>query len=380
MTPAPVGGGAARFAYAGRYTRGAADAGDPATPRGISVFAVAPDGGALAHVQTVASENPSFLAFHPSQRFLYAVAEIDDHAGRRCGAVEAYAIDPATGELTLIDRQGSGSAGPTHLAVAPSGSHVVVANYAGGTFVVLPIRDDGGVDPVCDELVQTGSGPNRERQEAPHPHGVAFDSAGDRVVTADLGIDKVQVFRLDATAGRLEPAGEASVAPGAGPRHLAFHPSGRFLYVINELDATVTVFAYDPGHGQLGDELQTISTVPDGFAGSKSTAEIAVHPSGRFVYGSNRKQPDATSPEADSIVGYAVDQASGNLTPIGYATEGIRTPRHFALDPTGTWLYTCNQDGGTIVQFRIDQATGGLAVTGHVVETPTPVCLVFKNA
>jgi 6-phosphogluconolactonase len=372
--------GEARFAYVGAYTREAPGGGGTATPVGISVFAVAAGTGALSLVQTVPSDNPSFLALDPTESFLYAVNEIDDFEGGGNGSVEAYAIDPVTGETSLINREDAGGAIPAHLAVDPTGSDVVVAHYVGGNFTVLPIRDDGGVDPVSDSVENSGSGPNQERQEAPHPHAVVFDPVGGFAVTADLGIDKVQVFRLDTATGQLEQVSEASVAAGAGPRHLAFSPDASFLYVINELDATITVFAYDAATGQIGAEIQTISTVPADFDGTKSTAEIAVHPSGQFLYGSNRGMPDSTSPVADSVAGYSVDQTTGELTLIGHTTDGIDFPRNFAIDPTGTWLYVCNQQGDSIVQFAIDQATGELSPTGQVTTSPTPVCLVFKTA
>jgi 6-phosphogluconolactonase (cycloisomerase 2 family) len=375
----PAVAGQARFAYVGTYTREAPGGGGTATPVGISVYAVAPGSGALSLVQTVESDNPSFLALDPTQNVLYAVNEIDDFDGGGNGSVEAYTIDPTTGEITLINREDSGGSIPAHLAVDPTGSNVVVAHYVGGNFTVLPIRDDGGVDPVSDTVQNTGSGPNLERQEAPHPHAVVFDPAGGFAVTADLGIDTIQVFRLDTTTGQLEQVAEATVAPGAGPRHLAFSPDGNILYVINELDATVTVFPFDSATGQIGAEIQTISTVPEDFDGTKSTAEIAVHPSGQFVYGSNRGFPDSTSPVADSIAGYSVDQTTGELTLIGHTTEDMDFPRNFAIDPTGTWVYVCNQQGDSIVQFLIDQATGDLNPTGEVTESPTPVCIVFKN-
>ena len=211
--------GEARFAYVGTYTRDAPGGGGTATAEGISVFAVAPGTGALSLVETIPSDNPSFLALDPAQNVLYAVNEIDDFEGGGNGSVEAYAIDPATGQLSLINREDVGGAIPAHLAVDPTGSDVVVANYVGGNFTVLPIREDGGLDPVSDSVQNTGSGPNAERQEAPHPHVVVFDPVGGFVATADLGIDLVQVFRLDTTTGELEPVSEVSVAPGAGPRH-----------------------------------------------------------------------------------------------------------------------------------------------------------------
>jgi len=373
---AVAGAGEARFAYVGTYTTNPPGGGGPLPAVGIAVFRVAAD--ALTLVQTVPSANPSFLAVHPTQRFLYATNEIDDYGGQQTGSVEAYAIDQATGMLTLLNRQATGGPIPAHLAVAPDGRTLVIANYVGGNFVALPLGADGALGPVTNAIQHTGSGPNTDRQEAPHPHCVAFDPAGRYIASADLGIDTIQVFRLDA-AGRLVVVGEAKTAPGAGPRHLAFNPDGRFLYVVSELNATITVFPYAAATGTLGQALQTLSTVPANFVGTRSTAEIVVHPSGKFLYNSNRGQPDATTPEANAIVGYAIDGATGKLTLTGYTTAGIKYPRNFAIDPTGTWLYACNQQADTIVPFRIDAATGRLTATGQVTPTPTPVCLVFAS-
>lgn len=368
--------GEARFAYVGTYTKNPPGGGGTLTPVGISVFRVAD--GALTLIQTVPSANPSFLAIDPTQRFLLAINEIDDFGGQKTGSIESYAIDAATGMLMLLNRQSTNGAIPAHLAIAPDSRAVVLGNYVEGNFVALPIGTDGRLGPATDTVQHTGSGPNKERQEAPHPHCVAYDPAGRYIATADLGIDTIQVFRLDA-AGKLIAVSEAKTAAGAGPRHLAFHPDGRFLYVVSELDATVTVFPYDAATGKLGAAIQAISTVPTNFVGTKSTAEIAVHPSGKFLFSSNRGQPDATTPEANAIVSFAIDAATGKLTLVGYTTAGIKYPRNFALDPTGTLLYACNQQADTIVQFRINTGTGQLTATGQVTQTPTPVCLVFAT-
>lgn len=366
-----------RFAYVGTYTRGApggwSEAAEQNHPEGVSVFAVDPQSGAFTHIQTVPSENPSFLAIHPSQRYLYVINEIADYEGQAAGSMEAYAIDEESGELTLINRQAVGSI-PAHLAVDPTGSYVVVGNYVGASYQLLPINEDGSLEPVSSEIIQTGSGPH-SRQEAPHPHAVMFDPGGNYIATADLGIDKVEIFQVE--DGQLVKVSEASVAPGSGPRHVAFHPNGRFLYVINELTATITAFAFDPATGELGAEIQTIGTVPDDFPEHKSTAEIMVHPSGKFLYGSNRKFED--HPLADAIVAFRIDEETGELTLIGHTTENIQFPRGFNFDPTGTWLYALNQKGDSIVQLAIDPATGELTPTGVVIETPVPVSLVFKQ-
>jgi 6-phosphogluconolactonase (cycloisomerase 2 family) len=357
------------FVYVGSYTKNPPGGGSN-NPVGLSVFKFDPATGALSPVQQVQSANPSFVALHPSRRFLYVINEIDDYEGRKSGSAEAYAIDPNTGMITLLNRQSLNSPIPAHLAVDPTGRQLVVANYIGGDFVVLPIEADGRLGPVSGNLKDTGSGPNKDRQEAPHPHSVVFDPAGRFIAAADLGIDKVQIFRL--ADGGLARVSEAPVAPGAGPRHLAFDLAGKHLYVLAELNATVTVFPYDPATGQIGQALQTISTEPAGYNGPHSTAEIAVHPSGKFLYASNRGH--------NSIVGYRIDPSTGLLSLIGFAPQGVKFPRNFAIDPSGKWLYVANQKGDTIVQFEIDPQTGELKPSGQVTPSITPVAIVFRTA
>ena len=357
------------FVYVGSYTKDPPGGGNN-NPVGLSVFQFDPATGTLSPIQQVKSANPSFVALDPSRRFLYVTNEIDDYEGQRSGSAEAYAIDPNTGMIELLNRQSLNSPIPAHLAVDPTGHNLVVGNYIGGDFVVLPIGVDGRLGPVSGEVKDTGSGPNKERQKAPHPHSVVFDPAGHFIAAADLGIDKVQVFRL--TGGDLARVSEASVAPGAGPRHIAFDLSGKRLYVVSELNVTVTVFDYDAAAGQIGKVLQTISTEPTGYNGPHSTAEIAVHPSGKFLYASNRGH--------NSIVGYRIDPSTGLLSVIGFATQGVNFPRNFAIDPSGKWLYVANQKGDTIVQFEINPETGELKPTGHVTPSITPVAMVFRTA
>jgi 6-phosphogluconolactonase len=241
-----------------------------------------------------------------------------------------------------------------------------VANYVGGDFVVLPIESDGRLGPIISEVIDNGHGPNAQRQASPHPHGITFDPAGQFLATADLGTDQIQVFRL--AHGNLVPTSQSSTAPGAGPRHVVFHPNGRVLFVINELNATLTSFAYDPVKGQIGEELQTISTEPTVYTGPKSAAEIAIHPSRKFLYASNRGH--------NSIVGYRMIRQVASVC--GYATESIAFPRSFAIDPSGTWLYVANQKADTIVQFQIDPSTGELQPTGQTTRSITPVAIVFR--
>jgi len=369
----------ARFAYVASYTRGApggwSDKAEKSHPTGFSTFTVSPDTGLFTPLETVPSDNPSFMAIHPTGKYLYVSNEIADYEGKKdTGSVEAYAIDDSTGKLTLLNRQAIGSI-PAHLSVDPTGKYLVMAIYVGGTFQVLPIKEDGSLDAVSDEVKESGKGPNEKRQEAPHPHCIIFDPAGKYIATADLGTDQVQIFKLD--NGKLAKVSEQKVAAGSGPRHLAFHPSGKYLYAICELTATIVAFPYDAASGKLGDALQTIGTVPDDFPPDKSTAEIMVHPSGKFLYGSNRKFED--HPLADAIVGFKIDEATGKLTLIGHTTQDIQFPRSFNMDPTGTWLYAANQKGDTIIQYNIDQTTGELKPTGQVVDAPVPVCIVFKT-
>jgi len=356
------------YVYVGSYTKNPPGGGSN-NPIGLSVFRFDPQSGALTPVQQVPSANPSFVALDPSKRFLYVVNEIDDYEGKKSGSIEAYGIEPDAGTLKLLNRQSLNSPIPAHLAVDPTGHYVVVANYIGGDFVVLPTEADGRLGPVSGVLKDTGSGPNKERQQAPHPHSVVFDPGGRFIAAADLGIDKVQTLRL--ANGGLERVSEASVAPGAGPRHLAFSHDGKTLYVINELNATITVLGYDKANGKLGQTLQTISTELAGYSGPHSTAEIAVHPSGRFLYGSNRG--------AQSIVGYRIDHTTGRLSVIGFASHGVNFPRNFVIDPRGKWLYVANQKADTIVQFAIDPRTGELRPTGQVTPSITPVAMVFRT-
>jgi 6-phosphogluconolactonase len=314
--------------------------------------------------------SPAFLALHPNKRFLYAVNEVDKFEGQAGGGVSAFAINPASGKLLLLNQESSRGGGPCHLEVDASGKAVLVANYGGGSVAALPIGADGRLGAAAAFVQHAGSSVNPRRQEGPHAHGIYLDAENRYAFVPDLGMDKVLVYRWNAARIELEPNDPPSVAvaPGAGPRHFTFHPGGRFAYVINELLSTVTVLAYDPVRGALK-EVQTISTLPDGFTGNSTTAEIEVHPSGRFLYGSNRGH--------DSLVIYTIDAQTGRLTLAGHEPTRGRTPRNFALDPTGTYLLAANQESNSIAVFGIDAQTGGLQATGQVIEVPVPVCIVF---
>ncbi len=313
-----------------------------------------------------ATTRPSFLAIHPNRRFLYAVGEIGDFQGKKTGAVNAFAIEPS-GKLTLLNQQPSGGTGPCHVTVHPIGTCLLVANYSGGTVASLPIRDDGRLGEPASVIQHQGKGPNARRQERPHAHSINLDPAATFVFAPDLGVDKVFIYRVDAVQARLAPNDPAwvEVAPGAGPRHFDFHPNGRFAYVINELDSTVTAMAYDAPSGRLT-PLGSVSTLPKDFSGSNTTADVHVHPSGKFLYGSNRGH--------DSIAILSI-HADGTLRALGHESTRGKTPRNFALDPTGRYLLAANQDTSNVAVFRIDAKTGRLALIGEPVAVPRPVCI-----
>lgn len=374
-SPAAASAPAPRFAYVGTYTFDApgGTAGGPAS-KGIYVLAIG-DGG-WTPVQSVASANPSFLALHPGRRFLYAINEIDTWQGLPTGTAEAYAIDAQDGRLTLLNRQPLSLSGviPAHLAVSPDGRWLAVALYGGGAYNVLPIGTDGRLGKVSGIEKETGSGPDAQRQESPHPHMVLFDGAGQRVIATDLGTDRINVFTL--ADGKLAVLGRTAVAPGSGPRHLALHPSQRFLYLVNELDATVAAFGYDAAGGKVGEQRQRISTLPEGYTGQKSAAALVMHPSGRFLYASNRRL-QSDHPLADSIAAFRIDPDNGALAPLQHWSEGVRFPRALAMAPGGSHLYALSQKGDTILRLRIDPATGRLDQPVQVAQVPTPVSLVF---
>ena len=331
---------------------------DPATDRLTSV--------GLA-VETV---DPSFLAIDPSGRFLYAVNETSQYEGRTSGAVSAFAIAPGTGKLTLLNEVASGGAGPCHLTVDKTGKYVLVANYGGGSLVVFPILSDGRLGQASAFVQHKGASVNPQRQEGPHVHSVYMSPDNRFVISADLGLDEVFVYGFDAAKGTLAPniPPSATVSSGAGPRHFAFSPNGKFGYVIDELQSTVTPFSYEAARGAL-DVLQPVSTLPQDFKGESTAAEVEVHPSGRFLYASNRG--------LDSIAVFAISSRKGTLTLLAEVPTLGKTPRSFAIDPTGSYLFAANQDSDNVMQFRINPNTGLLTPTGQVLQVPSPVCVIF---
>lgn len=359
--PAKADQPASLWVYVGTYTHGES--------RGIYVCRLDLATGRLSGPELAAEvASPSFLAIHPSGKYLYAVGETG--GGNIAGGVHAFAIESQGGQLQHLNTQPSGGAGPCHLVVDAAGRNVLVANYGGGSVAVLPIEQDGRLAmPSC--IVQhKGSSVNPQRQEAPHAHSINLDHANRFAFVADLGLDQVLVYRFDTKAGTLTPNEPpfAKVAPGYGPRHFAFHPSGNWAYVINELANTVTAFAYDAQHGVLK-EIQTISTLPSDFKETSYTAEVVVHPSGKFLYGSNRGH--------DSLAIFSIDTQSGKLKLVGHEPTGGKTPRNFAAEPSGKYVLAANQASDTVFVFEVDMQSGKLKRVGEGLKVPTPVCLRF---
>jgi 6-phosphogluconolactonase len=355
------------IAYVGTYTA-------KTSSKGIYSYRFDPEKGQLTYIGVAAEAvDPSFLAVHPNGKYLYAVNEIGNFNGGASGAVSAFAIDGKTGNLKFLNQVATRGAGPCHISLDKNGSFVLVANYDGGSIASFPVRDDGMLGTASGFVQHSGSGPNKERQEGPHAHWIATSPDNRFALAADLGLDEIIVYGFDPSRGIFTPSvsGFAKVKPGAGPRHLAFHPNGKFAYVLSEMESSVTVFSYQPKTGAMT-SLQTVSTLPNDYAGTKEAAEIAVHPSGKFLYTSNRGH--------DSIAVFAIDEKKGTLKSLGQVLTGGKTPRHFAIDPTGTYLLAENQESNNIVVFHIDAATGNLTPTGQTIEVPSPVCITFVAA
>ncbi len=348
------------WVYFGTYTGGADGS------RGIYRSELDLDTGRLSDpVLATEAANPSFLEIHPSGRFLYAVSE-EGGSGR----VGAYAIGADTADLRLLNQQPSGGNGPCHVSLDHAGRYVLVANYGSGSAAAIPITPDGRLAAPTGFVQHAGSGPNPRRQRGPHAHSINVSPDDRFAFVADLGIDKIMIYRLDGEAGTLAANDPAfiQVEPGAGPRHFAFSPNGRYAYVINELAGTITAFSYDSSSGALA-AIQTLSTLPSGFDGSNTCAEIRIHPNGLFLYGSNRGH--------DSIAVYRLDPARGTLAFVEHETAGVKTPRNLNLDPTGTFCLVANQDGNNVVVFRVEPKTGALEPTGHRIAIAKPVCVRF---
>ena len=347
--------------YIGTYSSGDED--------GIHVYRLDMATGALAHQSSIGGiDNPSFLDIAPNRRFLYAIGETSEVDDRPGGAIAAFAIDQQSGALTHINTESTVGPGPCHISIDRDGKYALVANYGGGSVAILPIREDGSLGAATDFVQHEGSSVNSGRQEGPHAHSIMVAPNNKHAFAPDLGIDKVLIYAIDHANGKLSAQMPAEIVPGSGPRHLAFHPDGQRAYVINELSNTITAFDYDADAGTLA-TIQTISTLPDGYAEVSHTADIHVHPNGRFLYGSNRGH--------DSIAVYAIDQDTGQLALVEIVPTGGANPRNFGLDPTGTYLIVGNHSTDDIFTFRVDQDTGKLTPTGHKAEVVSPVCHKF---
>ena len=363
---APSSAAAGVLVYFGTYTTGT-------TSKGVYVSRLDPASGTLTPPQLAAeATSPSFLAVHPTGSFLYAVNEVNTFAGQAGGSVSAFAIDRRTGLLKALNQQSSQGAGPAHLIVDREGRNVLVANYGGGSVAVLPLGKDGKLKSASAMVQHTGSSVNPQRQKEPHAHAIVLDPANRFAYVADLGLDRVLVYQFDGRNGllTLNNPPSASVKPGAGPRHLSIHPTGRFAYVINEMNCTITAFNTDSDKGELR-EAQTISTLParQAMQGGFSGAEIDVHPSGKFLYASNRGH--------DSIAVFAIDQNTGRLTYVENQPTQGSTPRGFGIDPDGRYLLVGNQRSNSVVVFRINPQSGKLTATGSKTEVGAPVCVKF---
>jgi 6-phosphogluconolactonase len=351
------------FAYVGCYTTRERQA----RGKGISVYRVDPASGQWTYVALVPElVNPSFLAVDQGGRFLYSVHGDEED-------VTAFAIDGESGRLSFLNRQRLGGRNGVHLAVAPTNRFLVTANYASGTVSVVPLEADGALGARIATLALPGEpGPHRVQQTGSRPHAIPFDPSGRFVLVPDKGLDRVFVFRLDEREGRLVPHDPPFVMtrPGAGPRHLAFHPAAPYAFVNNELDSTVTAYHWDAERGTL-EPFQIVPSLPDSHTGPNTTAEIAVDPTGRFLYVSNRGH--------DSIGVFAIDKVSGRLAAVGWEPTRGRRPRFFTLDPAGRFLYAANEASDTIVTFRVDPQNGALDPTGEIIETASPACIVFAD-
>lgn len=349
--------------YVGTYTGKGSE--------GIYAYRFDPTTGESSSVGLAASmDNPSFLAVAPKGRFLYAVNELDMYHNKPTGAVSVFAIDPESSKLKLLQQVSSLGSSPTHLSLDKSARYLMIANYNSGSVAVFSIRNDGQLGSYTTFVQDVGSSVNPERQAGPHAHSIQVTPDNRFVLVADLGIDKLLVYRFDSNSGALTPATPpfVKIEPGSGPRHFAFAPSGKFVYLLSEMGSTVTVYAYNPERGTLQNK-QTVSTLPKNFTGNNRAAEIAVDEKGRFLYVSNRGD--------DSIVEFSINPKNGSLTPLHWVPSGGKTPRYFAIDPSGKWLFAANQDSNNIRLFQIDPKNGRLIQTAQSLNLVSPVCVRF---
>jgi 6-phosphogluconolactonase len=351
-----------QLVFVGTYTRPVPNA--QARSEGIYVYRLDTQTGALTLVASaLGHDNPAYLTLSADGRFLYSVAEMSE------GVVKAFAVNPQTGALTELNAQPSHGGVACHLSLDRTGRWLMLANYGSGCISVYPVQADGRLGPATDHIEHHGSSVNAARQEKAHAHWIATDPSNQVVLVSDLGMDKIMLYRLDMAMGKLSPSDPpwVMVQPGSGPRHIAFHPDGQTVFLVNELDSTIDRFTLNED-GSLR-HRQRVPTLPADFTGTSTCAAIRVSPHGRFVYASNRGH--------DSIVTYVIDPTSGDLSYVGHQATGGQKPREFNLDPSGQFLLAANQDSHTIVSFRIDQTSGKLTPTGHLAQLTSPVCIVF---
>ncbi len=348
------------FAFVGTYTA-------KTQSKGVYAFRYDASTGKLIALGLAAeTPDPSFVAIHPSGKYLYAVNE-----SGKSSMVTSFALDTKTGKLTQLNQVSSLGEDPCYIAFDQGAKYILVANYTSGTLAVFPILADGKIGEKTALIQDSGAvGPNKERQEGPHAHWIETSADNHFTLAADLGLDEILIFQFDGTKGTLGPhiPPSASLKAGSGPRHAAFSPNGKFLFVVNELASTATSFSFDAKKGALK-QINSVSTLPPEFSGRNDVAEVAVHPSGRFLYVSNRGM--------DSVAAFGIDARSGKLTQMGGVPTGGKEPRHFALDPAGNFLFVENQLSDTIVVFHVDTNNGQLTPTGDTLSVPSPVCLKF---
>ena len=351
--------------YVGTYTQ------EGSKSKGIYAYRYDAATGEITPLGLAAeATNPSFVAVHPSGRFLYAVNELGNYKGPNSGGVSAFSVDQATGKLTFLNEMATRGADPCYITVDKTGKYVLVANYTGGSVAVFPVQADGKLGEATAFVQHTGKGTIPDRQEGPHAHSIDLSPDNRFAFVDDLGLDELLIYKFDASKGTLTPNDPpfTKIDAGSGPRHFVLRPDGKFAYVVSEMGHTVTAFSSDAASGKM-QVLQTITTLPKDFSGRNDDAEIEVHPSGKFLYASNRGD--------DSIAIYAIDQSKGTLTQVGIVHTGGKEPRSFEIDPTGKLLLAENEKSNNIAVFKIDAKTGNLTPTGQVFDVVEPVCVKF---
>ncbi len=349
--------------YVGTYTKG--------DSKGIYSFVLDTAAGTLTPEGLAGeTENPSFVAIHPSGSYLYSCGELDKFKGEASGSLTAFKIDAATGKLEKLNEVAAGGTSTCHVNISRNGRFAVLANYGTGSCAAFAIGADGKLGERTAYHQHAGTSVDSGRQTGPHAHSVNFDKQNKHVIVADLGLDQVKVYKFNASTGAMTPnePAFAKVKPGNGPRHFSFHPSGKFAYVINEMACSVTAFNWDAKKGTLT-EIETVTTLPEPVKRGFSTAEVVAHSNGRFVYGSNRGH--------NTIAVFQVNAATGKLTTVEHKSTQGEVPRNFAIDPTGEFLIAANQNSHTIVLFRINQSSGALEQVGQPVKAPSPVCIRY---